>query len=76
VLITWDNKMFSAHAAELDHHGTTVAMVDERWFKRQGLPKGEQEPYIRDVVHHWLRRMERLPAGSRRIYSPVGSRAG
>jgi hypothetical protein len=51
VLVTWDNKMFSAHAAELNHHGTTVAMVDERWFKRQGLSAAAQEPYIRDVVH-------------------------
>lgn len=76
VLVTWDNKMFNAHAAELDYHGTTVAMVDERWFKQQGLSAAEQEPYIRDVVHRWLHRIERLAPGSWRIYSPTGSRSG
>lgn len=38
VLVTWDNKMPIAHAAELDHHRTTLVVVDERWFKRAGLP--------------------------------------
>ncbi|HXM87378.1 MAG TPA: DUF5615 family PIN-like protein [Solirubrobacteraceae bacterium] len=76
VLVTWDNKMFSAHAAELSHHQTTVAMIDERWFRQHGLPSAEQEPYIRDVVHRWLHRIERLAPGSWRIYSPAGSRSG
>lgn len=76
VLVTWDNKMFAAHDTELSHHGTTVAMIDEHWFKRRGLSAVEQEPYIRDVVHRWLHRIERLTPGSRRIYSPTGSRAG
>ncbi|HTA36561.1 MAG TPA: hypothetical protein VK761_07590 [Solirubrobacteraceae bacterium] len=76
VLVTWDNKMFSAHAAELNHHRATVAMVDERWFKQKGLAPAEQEPYIRDVVHRWLHRIERLAPGSLRIYSPSGSRSG
>jgi hypothetical protein len=74
VLVTWDNRMPTAHAAELDHHGTTLAIVDERWFRRKGLPDGEQKRYIRDVVHRWLHRIELLPAGERRFYSPTGWR--
>jgi len=74
VLVTWDNKMPVSHAAEITHHGTTVAVVDERWFKHSGRPESEREPYIRDVVHRWLHRMEVQPAGDVRIYSPARAR--
>lgn len=74
VLVTWDNKMPVAHRADLDHHGTTLAVVDEAWFKRSGSPDSEKQRYIRDVVHRWLHRIEALPAGERRFFSPVGSR--
>jgi hypothetical protein len=74
VLVTWDNKMPVAHRTDLDHHGTTLAVVDEAWFKRSGRPASEQQRYIRDVVHRWLHRIEMLPPGERRFYSPVGSR--
>jgi hypothetical protein len=74
VLVTWDNRMPLAHRAELEHHGTTLAIVDEAWFKRSGRPDSEQRRYIRDVVHRWLHRIEVLSPGERRYYSPVGSR--
>jgi hypothetical protein len=74
VLVTWDNKMLHVHAPEVAHHGTTIAVVDERWFKRSGRPASEQEPYIRDVVHRWLHRIELLPAGERLFFSPRGTR--
>ncbi len=74
VLVTWDNKMPLAHRAELDHHGTTLAVVDERWFKNKGLPPSEQAQYICDVVQRWLHRIEIMPAGARRYYSAAGSR--
>ena len=73
VLVTWDNKMLEVHSAEIEHHRTTIAVVDEAAFKRSGRPESEQEPYIRDVVHRWLHRIEILPAGSTRTYSPSGS---
>jgi hypothetical protein len=74
VLVTWDNKMLDVHAAEIAHHGTTIAVVDERWFKRSGRPDSDKEPYIRDIVHRWLHRMEIQSAGELRIYSPVRPR--
>jgi hypothetical protein len=74
VLVTWDNKMPVAHAAEIAHHGTTVAVVDERWFKRSGRPLDEREQYIRDIVHRWLHRIEVQSAGELRIYSPIRPR--
>jgi hypothetical protein len=74
VLVTYDNKMLEVHAAEIEHHGTTIAVVDERAFKASGGAGRAQEPYIRDVVHRWLHRIEMLAAGTLRIYSPSGSR--
>ena len=74
VLVTWDNKMLDVHAPEIAHHRTTIAVVDERWFKRSGRPSDEQEPYIRDVVHRWLHRIEFLASGERRIFSTRGTR--
>ncbi|HEY1687895.1 MAG TPA: hypothetical protein VGF95_03425 [Solirubrobacteraceae bacterium] len=74
VLVTWDNKMVKTHAVELAHHHTTLAVIDERWFKRSGRCSSEQERYIRDVVHRWLHRIELQPAGTLRIYSSTGSR--
>jgi hypothetical protein len=74
VLVTWDNKMPVAHAADLNHHGTTLAIVDERWFKRKGLPDGEKKHYIHDVVHRWLHRIEVMPSGERLFFSPQGTR--
>jgi hypothetical protein len=70
VLVTWDNKMPLVHRTELDHHGTTLAVVNEAVFKRRG--GGNAEHYIRDVVHRWLHRIEVQPAASRRFYSPGG----
>jgi hypothetical protein len=74
VLVTYDNKMLDVHGAEIAHHGTSIAVVDERWFKRSRRPKSEQEPYIRDVVHRWLHRIEAQAPGECRIYSPVRPR--
>lgn len=74
VLATWDNRMPVAHRAELDHHGITLAVVDERWFKRKGRTDDEQEAYIRDVLHRWLHRIEIMAPGARRYFSPASSR--
>lgn len=74
VLVTWDNKMSVVHAKELAHHGITLAVIDERWFKRSGRPPSAQEPYIRDTVHRWLHRIELLHASEQRVFSPRGSR--
>jgi hypothetical protein len=70
VLVTYDNKMPIVHAAEIAHHKTTIALVSEGAFRRKG---GDPEPYIRDVIHRWLHRIEMQPAGSKRRYSPSGS---
>lgn len=74
VLVTYDNKMLTVHAAEIGHHSTTIAVVDERWFKQSGRPDSDQEPYIRDVVHRWLHRIEIQTPGELRIYSPARPR--
>jgi hypothetical protein len=71
VLVTYDNKMPAVHAAEMAHHETTVAVVSEAAFRRKG--GDDPAPYIRDVIHRWLHRIEAQPAGSRRRYSPSGS---
>jgi predicted nuclease of predicted toxin-antitoxin system len=76
VLVTYDNKMPVIHAAEIAHHGTTIAVVGEDAFKASRRPASEQEAYIRDVVHRWLHRIEQQAAGMARIYSPHGSRSG
>jgi hypothetical protein len=57
VLVTWDNKMEFVHAAELKHHGITVAVVDRRPFQR-GEWADTEEAYVRDVVHRRLHRIE------------------
>ena len=74
VLVTWDNKMPVVHAKELADHGITLAVIDERWFKRSGRPPTDQLSYIHDVVHRWLHRIELLRAGDQRVFSPSGSR--
>jgi hypothetical protein len=76
VLVTYDNKMLEVHATEIEHHGTTVAVIDLGAFRRTGRPDSEQEPYIRDVVHRWLHRIEMMPPRTRRYHSPTGSRPG
>jgi len=69
VLVTWDNKMPKAHAAELAHFKSTVAVVN-----RAGHAKweGSQEAYVRNVVHRWLHRIELQPTATVRIYSTGG----
>jgi hypothetical protein len=74
VLVTYDNKMLENHSAEVAHHGTTIAVVDEGTFKASGRSESETEAYIRDVVHRWLHRIEMLGAGTARIFSTNGSR--
>jgi hypothetical protein len=73
VLVTWDNKMLEVHAAEIAYHKPTIAVVDEKPFRRGDLA---EERYVRDVVHRWLHRIEVLPATSARYFSPTGSRPG
>jgi hypothetical protein len=74
VLVTWDNKMPVAHREALEHHGTTLAVVDQAWFRRNAQSDSEQQRYIHDVVHRWLHRIETLAPGERRFYSPTGTR--
>lgn len=57
VLVTWDSKMEYVHAAELEHHGVTLAVVDRGPLKR-GIWVADEEAYVRDVVHRRLHRIE------------------
>ena len=67
VLVTWDNKMEYVHAAELAHHGITLAVVDRRPFKR-GVWLADEEAYVRDVVHRRLHRIELQACGTVQRY--------
>lgn len=73
VLVTWDNRMPRVHAAELEHHGTTLAVVDSAARLRTEL---SEEHYYRDVVHRWLHIIERQAAGSCRTYRLSSHRSG
>jgi hypothetical protein len=68
VLVTYDNRMLGVHRAEIEHHGSTIAVVNEAAFKASG--SSDVEAYIRDVVHRWLHRIEIQRPGIHRIYSP------
>jgi hypothetical protein len=43
-------------------------------LQSSGRADSEREPYIRDVVHRWLHRIEVQRPGERRFYSPVRPR--
>lgn len=60
VLVAWDNRMMKAHAAELQHFGLTVAVVDKK-ADRGGLT---DEQYYREVIHRWAHLMKRQAEGS------------
>ena len=60
VLIAWDNKMPYSHRFDLDHHGTTLAVIDKN-ATRGGL---DDEQYYRDVIHRHAHRMATQGAGS------------
>ena len=66
VLVTWDNKMRHAHAAEIRHFGSTIAVVNrgglEGWL-------GSEETYVRNAVHRWLHRIEMQEAGTTILYT-------
>jgi hypothetical protein len=66
VFVTWDNKMPKAHAEELRHHRSTLAVVN-----RAGLASwvGTEDSYIRDVIHRWVHRMELQEGPSVAMYS-------
>jgi hypothetical protein len=66
VFVTWDNKMPKVHAAELRHHRATLAVIN-----RVGLATwaGNEDSYIRDVVHRWAHRMELQEGPSVALYS-------
>ncbi len=70
VLVTYDNKMLHVHRAEIEHHGNTIAVVNEAAFIASGGTN--VEAYIRDVVHRWLHRMEAQRPSTYRIYSRTG----
>jgi hypothetical protein len=55
VLVTFDNKMRFAHAAELEHFGITLAVINSK-----GLADwhGADVTYIRNGVHRWLHLIE------------------
>jgi hypothetical protein len=67
VLVTWDNKLSKVHSAEIAHHGNTIAVVDRAVYEAKWT--GDEESYVRDVVHRWLHRMEIQPRGTARRYS-------
>jgi hypothetical protein len=70
VLVTWDNKMTQVHAAEIAHHGSTIAVVNRSYYAAHNA--GNEEAYVRDVIHRWLHRIELQPVGTARRYSPTG----
>ncbi len=57
VLVTWDNKMERVHAAELEHHKVTLAVIDRGPFDK-GIWQETEEAYVRDVVHRRLHHIE------------------
>jgi hypothetical protein len=65
-LVTWDNKMRFAHAAELTHFGVTLAVVN-----RAGLAVWDatEESYIRNAVHRWLHKIEVQEPATTVLYS-------
>src|SRR3954468_1835860 len=69
VLVTWDNKMPAAHAAELKHFGSTIAVINR---SRLHLWADTEEHYIRNAVHRWLHRMESQDAATTALYSTDG----
>jgi hypothetical protein len=66
VLVTFDNKMRHAHAAELAHFGITLAVIN-----RKGLSgwDGSDVTYIRNAVHRWLHLIEIQNAATTVLYS-------
>lgn len=66
VLVTYDNRMPFVHSRELEHHGTTVAVVSRRAFRRSWHTV--EDSYIRDVVHRWAHVIEMQTAGTVRSY--------
>jgi hypothetical protein len=66
IFVTWDNKMFKAHAAELRHHGSTLAVVSRAGFLNW---TGTEESYVRDVIHRWVHRMEQQEGPGVTLYS-------
>jgi hypothetical protein len=66
VLVTWDNKMPVVHAAELEHHAVTLAVVDRRPYHRRW--SGSEDAYVRDVVHRCLHRIETQPVRTVKVY--------
>lgn len=70
VLVAWDNKMHLSHAAELEHFGLTLAVIDKN-ADRGGLT---DEEYYREVIHRWAHRIVRQDGGSVVRYSRVRSK--
>jgi len=66
VLVTWDNKMPLVHAAELEHHRITLAVVDRGPFHRRWAQS--EDAYVRDVVHRCLHRIETQAARTVKLY--------
>jgi hypothetical protein len=66
VLVTFDNKMRHAHAAELKHHGVTLAVVNSSRLKDWD---GTDVTYIRNSVHRWLHLIEVQAQGTTVLYS-------
>ena len=66
VLATWDNKMRHAHAAELEHFGSTLAVVNRA---RLGVWPGTEESYVRNAIHRWLHRIEFQESNTTVLYS-------
>jgi hypothetical protein len=71
VLVTWDNNLPMVHAAEIAHHRNTVAVVNRAVYEATWT--GDEESYVRDVVHRWLHRIEIQPRGTARRYSTTGT---
>ena len=66
MLVTWDNKMRFAHAAEFEHFESTLAVING-----SGLAawRDTEESYVRNAVHRWLHLIELQAPATTVLYS-------
>ncbi|HEY4279709.1 MAG TPA: hypothetical protein VGM91_15900 [Conexibacter sp.] len=69
VLVTWDNKMPFVHTHELEHHGTTLAVVNRAAFYKVQHEYANEVVFIREVVHRWAHVIQIQTPNTVRSYS-------
>lgn len=68
VLVTFDNKMATVHAAAIRRRNSTLAVIDSK-ANRDGRVR---EEYTREVIHKWAHRIATQAPGERFIYNLRG----